>query len=197
MKKLLSIAAGSALLLLGAGAASAQSGGVCQLVGTAILQNGVVDEDAAPEGGKFGFTGVLSGPAGECAGLKVCSVGTLANATCLENQHSGVGKICTACSLTCDNPATPTVEACDGGTIGNGFAAIQCTGEQASVNFQGLCVGSNCSGGAASIPGMAYSLFFDVPTIQNALAVCDAPPAGDGDSITSASFTGVLAWGGP
>ena len=195
MRKLIMTAAGAGLLLLGAGVASAQNGGVCQLgPGNAILSAGTVDGDATPEAGKFGFVGSLSGPGGECAGLKVCAVGNLANASCAENQHNGTSKVCTACSLNCDNPATPAVEACSPSNIG--VATINCSGQQASFTFQGVCVGANCSGGAAANPGLGYSLNFDVPTVQSAMANC-GPTAPAGSSITNASFTGVLAWGGP
>jgi hypothetical protein len=59
------------------------------------------------------------------------------------------------------------------------------------ANFQGVCVGPTCDGGAVQAHQMAYQLVFDAATIQNAGANCPSAPVGSGKGITSASFLGA------
>jgi hypothetical protein len=184
-KAILSIAGGVALALGVAQTASAANG-LGTLHGTAGLQAGVVDGDTTPEGGVFFFTGTLSN--GSTA--KVCSVGVLSNATCSDNQHAGSYQICsTGCSVTCTVGGVPG-QPCPLNGAFTAAAISSCTGPLQSGTFSGVCAGSNCSGGSASSPGLLYSLFFDLATIQNAVTQC----SGTG-SITSATFDGILGFG--
>lgn len=59
------------------------------------------------------------------------------------------------------------------------------------ANFQGVCVGSTCDGGAVLNHAMSYQLVFDAATVSNALANCPSAPVGSGKGITSASFIGA------
>ena len=174
--RILSVLAGAALAMF---ASSAQAG-LCEFVGSAGLQQGVVDGDTTGENGKFFFSGTL-GPC-SAGGGKVCSVGNLTGATCANNGHNGTYKICDSCTITCTVGGVAGKPCPPNGAWTDAVIAT-CNGQKATGAFSGNCVGSNCTGQGG---GIAYSLFFDAPTVANAVTQC----SGTG-SITNASFLGV------
>ncbi|MEA2627460.1 MAG: hypothetical protein QOD06_3505 [Candidatus Binatota bacterium] len=194
MKKVvLSLVAGLALAFV-AKDAMAQSGNICQVQGgVAQLRDGGIPATAtplAPASLSFTFKGTLANCQGSglAKGTKVCSKGQITGATCSANAHTGGGVICAGdCWEEDPRPTSPT----------KGQPACKDGAPIDQSTFSGRCTGINCTGdtGTPSTNGWAYTLLFDQATVQNALAQCDAPPAGNGGALTSATFSGALAYG--
>lgn len=180
-KAKLAIGGASVLALVLAGSASAQlSGAICQAGdptdqttnpakhGTATLSPNL---GTSPGTSAFHFEANLSCQ-GSYSSAKVCSYGTASNATCAENVTAGHFIVCSG-----DCTDTFTSAACATGST-----------KLSEGDFNGLCVGPNCSGGGSNV---VYSLVFTPTTIQNAMANC-SPTGGPG--VGTAQFDGVIGY---
>jgi hypothetical protein len=190
-KAVLTIAAAFALALGVAQLASAQTGEICQLTGSANLSPGL--DGSNPQGtSAFSFSGQLSScqANGMAAsnGSFVCSNGSLTNASCSGNQTAGLFAIC---------PSGATCSATPGGPAPKCMVGVNAVAPIASGSFQGACVGASCDGASTNNPpqGIAYSLLFDQATVQRAGSTCPPPPVGAGGKLTTASFSGLLGLG--
>jgi hypothetical protein len=186
---------GVTFVLAMTGTASAQlTGAVCDVGelggagnGTAVIANPGLN-GSTPQLLDFAF----SNTCGSGAATQGCAVGTLDQATCAANIHSGEFIYCPTSSCNLDCSPNVGIQACTPANVG--VATLVAGGNDCiGGSFQGVCVGNACVGSGPSAD-VLYALMFDQATSEAALAQCPPDPVGAGGSLTSASFSGVIVY---